>query len=73
MAMLCIGLLFVLAFIRPCILKLEKKLGGSGGGRAKKSNYSSTSMMERGAEGTVGVSAPLTADTDSLRREFCLL
>lgn len=41
--------------------------------RAKKSNYSSTSMMEREAEGTAGISAPLTADTDSLQREFSLL
>lgn len=30
--------------------------------RAKKSNYSGTSMMEREAEGTAGISAPLTAD-----------
>lgn len=43
------------------------------GMRAKKSNYSSTSMMEREAEGTAGISAPLTADTDSLQREFSLL
>lgn len=43
------------------------------GMRAKKSNYSRTSMMEREAKGTAGISAPLTADTDSLQREFSLL
>lgn len=41
--------------------------------RTKKSNYSSTSMMEREAEGTAGISASLTADTDSLQREISLL